>query len=368
MPQPSTGRAVSGWWVLPALVVVLAGTTASNLHDGGSAAGSAALAGLATLSLLLAGRDPVAAVLVNAGLIGAYFGLGFADGPAFLTVPAAVFLLAVQRPTRQWLPPAVGALLLVAGGLVVRGVWWDDGLEKSLWQSLGVAAMISVAGAVGAAVRSRRQAKAESAQRAVAEEQLRMAQDLHDGVGHGLAVVAMQSGVVLHLLDKPDIDRDAARRAVQAIRDTSRESLEALRAELARMAPGAPAARSPRRGVGELPVLVDRIRAGGLSVELEASHGALPAPVSETAYVVVQEALTNVLKHASAAKAKVEVRAQDDAVLVAVIDDGVGDVVVDGLGLSGMRARVEQLGGSVTVGRTADGFAVRARLPLGTPA
>ena len=144
------------------------------------------------------------------------------------------------------------------------------------------------------------------------------------------------------------------------------ESLEALRAELARMAPGAPAARAPRRGVGDLPVLVDRIRGGGLSVDLEVADGELPATASETAYVVVQEALTNVLRHASASKAKVSLRADGDALLVDVTDDGIGDAVVEGLGIGGMRTRVERLGGTLDVGRTADGFSVRARLPLGT--
>jgi signal transduction histidine kinase len=367
--HPSTARRpLSGWWVLPALLVVLAGTLASNHGSADHAGFAAGLAGLATLALLLAGHRPITAVLLNAGLIATYFALGYADGPVFLVLPVATFLLAVQQPLPRWAPTAAGAAALVASGLLARGVWRGDGLQKALWQSLAVAAMLAAAGAVGTAVRSRRQAAAERTQRAAAEEQLRMAQDLHDGVGHGLAVIAMQSGVALHLFDKDDLDRVAARRAVQVIRETSRESLAALRAELARLAPSAPAPVAPRRRLADLAVLVDRVRAGGLSVSLDASHDTVPENVDEAAYAIVQEALTNVLRHASADRAVVEVRADGDELLVSVTDDGQGGAVVEGLGISGMRARARRIGGSLRVGRTPDGFQVRAALPLRFPA
>ncbi len=364
----STGRGPSSWWVLPLLLLVLAGTLASNHDSGGHAAIAGVIAGLATLSLLLTRRQPVAAVLVNAALVAAYFALGHADGPIFLILPVATFLLAVQQPARRWAPAAAAAAALVAAGLVARGLWWDDGLEKSLWQSFAVAAMVAVAGAVATTVRSRRQAAAERGQRAAVEEQLRMAQDLHDGVGHGLAVIAMQSGVALHLLEKDDIDRAATRRAVQAIRDTSRESLEELRAELSRLTPGASAPQTPRRGLADLGVLVDRVRTGGLKVDLEVNHGTVPQVVDEAAYVIVQEALTNVLRHATADRAVVELHADRDALLVSVTDDGQGGAVHEGLGINGMRARAEQLGGTLQVGRTPNGFQVRAVLPTrGSP-
>lgn len=197
-----------------------------------------------------------------------------------------------------------------------------------------------------------------------------MAQDLHDGVGHGLAVIAMQSGVVLHLLDKPDVDRVAARRALQAIRETSRESLDALRAELSRLAPGATAPRAARRGLADLDVLLDRVRAGGLTVSVEGGvvPGSLPEAVDESAYVIVQESLTNVLRHASASRAVVALRAEAAALVVTVTDDGKGADVVEGMGISGMRARAQRLGGTLEVGRAPDGFRVRAVLPREAPA
>ena len=99
-----------------------------------------------------------------------------------------------------------------------------------------------------------------------------MAQDLHDGVGHGLAVIAMQAGVALHVLDR---DPAKARASLEAIRDTSRESLEALRSELAVMSGGAP--RRPASGLAELPALLDRVRAAGLRVEV----AGMPGEVSE---------------------------------------------------------------------------------------
>jgi signal transduction histidine kinase len=359
------GRSSSGWWVVPALVLVLAGTFASNHDVGATAVGGAVLAGLATVSLLLVPRRPAAAVLVSAALVAAYFGLGYADGPVFLLVPAAAFLVAVQQPPARWLPATAGAVAMVSAGLLVRGLWWEHELEKNLWQALAVVAVAAAAAAIATTVRSRRQTTAERAQRAAAEEQLRMAQDLHDGVGHGLAVIAMQSGVVLHLLDKPEVDRDAARRALHAIRDTSRESLDALRAELSRLAPGTSAPRAARRGLAELDVLLDRVRAGGLVVVLQGSPPALPGDVDEAAYVIVQESLTNVLRHASATRAVVELRTEGETLVVSVTDDGQGGEVVEGMGVSGMRARAQRLGGSLEVGRSADGFRVRAVLPLG---
>lgn len=365
----SAGRPLSGWWLLPALFLVLSGTVASN-HSagGGQVVVASVLAGLATVTLLLSRRRPVTTVLASAAPVSAYFALGLADGPIFLVLPAGAFLLAMQVPARGWVPAVAGAWALVAGALLLRGVWWGFGVAHSLRQGLGVAAVVAAACVVAMTVRSRRQAAAERAHRAATEEQLRMAHDLHDGVGHGLAVIAMQSGVALHLLEKDVVDRVAARRALQAIRDTSRESLEALRAELSRLSPVAAAPTAPRRGLADLPVLVERVRAGGLAVELRNDHGSVPQAVGETAYVIVQEALTNVLRHASADRALVELRGGGDVLVVSVTDDGQGSAVVEGLGITGMRARVRRLGGTLEVGRTPRGFEVRAELPLGSHA
>jgi signal transduction histidine kinase len=344
-------------------VIVLAGTLASN-HVRGQPGGvfAAVLAGAATLVLLLGRRQPVAAVLMCGLLVGLYFALGYVDGPIFLVVPTATLVVAIHHPSRRWGYAAAGSVVLVAVGLLMRG--WDGDLQKNLWQGFLVAALVAAAGAAGTTIRGRREAAAERAQRAAAEEQLRMAHDLHDGVGHGLAVIALQSGVALHVLEKEDADVMAARRALEVIRETSRESLEALRAELSRLAPDVSAPRAAHRGLADLPVLVDRFRAGGLSVSLSGVVGSVPDQVDEVAYVIVQEALTNVLRHASANRAVVSLRTEPSELLVSVIDDGRGGEVVEGLGITGMRARVQRLGGSLSVGQAPEGFQVRAVLPL----
>lgn len=368
-PSP-IGRLLSGWWLLAALFLVLSGTVASNQGlDSRRLVVAAVLAGLATVATVMAPRHPVAAGLAVGALVGGYFALGFGDGPIFLVLPAVTFLLTLHLSGRRWAATAVAAMGVASAGLLARGVWWGYGVRHSLEQSAGLVVVACAAGAVAMTVRSRRQASAERAQHAATEEQLRMARDLHDGVGHGLAVIAMQSGVALHLLDKEVVDRVAARRALQAIRETSRESLEALRTELSRLTPTASAPITPRRGLADLDVLVERIRAGGLSVELRGgSNGTVSQLVDETAYAIVQEALTNVLRHASAERAVIELRREDDRFLVTVTDDGQGSAVVEGLGITGMRSRVRRLGGTLHVGRTGRGFEVRAELPLGSSA
>lgn len=190
-----------------------------------------------------------------------------------------------------------------------------------------------------------------------------MAQDLHDGVGHGLAVIAMQAGVALHVLDR---DPAAARAALEAVRDTSREALDALRAELSHLS-GERAPRTPRRGVADVDQLIARVQAAGLEVHLDRSlTGALPPELDNTAYAVAQEALTNVLRHAGATRVVLRIEQSADTLSVTVTDDGRGGAVHDeGMGLTGMRERVAALGGTLTLGPLENGgFEVRATLPV----
>jgi signal transduction histidine kinase len=172
----------------------------------------------------------------------------------------------------------------------------------------------------------------------------------------------MQAGVALHVLDR---DPAKARESLLAIRESSRESLEALRAELSRLSrdPADAAPRTARNGLDDLPGLVARVRAGGLQVELGSHHDAVDDEVSHAAYLVVQEALTNVLRHSGAASASVDVSTESGGLLVSIVDDGQGGDVQEGLGLQGMRTRVERLGGTLRVGPVPGGFQVRASFP-----
>lgn len=363
------------WWVLIVLFISLVGTLKRDEHGYAQPTlGAGLLVLAAVLPLLWRASRPELTVLVSGAAVALYFGATFADGPIYLSVFLSMFALTLRRPVRDWLPYAGAAIVAMVIGQVVREIRVD---ENSTLGSIGwttwFIAVTAAAAAVGTAVRNRRETHAEQVRRTATEEQLRMAQDLHDGVGHGLAVIAMQAGVALHVLDQ---DPAAARRSLEAIRDTSKESLDALRAELLRLSPtqGEPAPRKPRNGLADLEVLAARVRAGGVQVLLDVdpallAPGTLPAPADEVAYIVVQEALTNVLRHAHASTAQVAVRRVPAGLEVSVTDDGRGgdtsSATGQGLGIPGMRSRVEALGGSVEAGPLPErGFRVRAVVPV----
>ncbi|WP_426242401.1 sensor histidine kinase [Nocardioides sp. LHG3406-4] len=357
------------WWVLPLAVLVAAGTAGANGAGDGTGRSqlvpAVTVAVLAALTLLLH-RWPALAIGGNGLIVATYFALGYSDGPIYLTVPLTTLVVANARPPREWWSWSAAAVTLIAVGQGVRAASSDVDWQQTAWQMLGEAALVAASGAVGTALRARREARADRVQRAAAEERLRMAQDLHDGVGHGLAVIAMQAGVALHVLDQ---EPARARASLEAIRDQSREALDELRSELARMS----GQRAPRRalpGVDAIPALVDRVRAGGLAVDLTTDPGELPAAIDHAAYVVVQESLTNVLRHARATRATVALGRRGDRLVVTVVDDGHGTVTAGqdgGMGISGMRSRVEALGGTLEAGGSAEGFRVRATVRIESP-
>lgn len=351
-------RAARRWWLVPLTFVVTGGSIAVNAgHPLPMVLGA-----LSALVLFWLWRTPELVVL-NGLLVGGYFLAGGDNGPVFLTIPVATLIAALTADVRRWLPFTVVGAVAVWAGLLVRGVR-DDVVDISSWQSLGIGALVAAAAAIGTEVRTRRRATRDRRDRAVADEKLRMAQELHDGVGHGLAVIAMQAGVALHVLDQDPVK---ARASLEAIRDTSRASLDALRSELAAISGTAP--RRPAAGLADLPALLDRVRAAGLRVDATPDV-ASPTPevaagVGEVAYLVVQEALTNVLRHAHATRASVTCEQRADRWMVTVRDDGRGSAVQDeGMGISGMRARVARVGGTLRVGPyDGGGFEVVAELP-----
>jgi signal transduction histidine kinase len=358
-------------WVLSLLVLI--GTAASNQAADVRApvlvaVGLVAVAMLPTVAPGLAahaGLPPGSPLLLTGVMTAGYFALGYADGPVFLALPAATFVVASACPVRRWVWWAAGAVAPVWLGLAADYLWWrPEAGHQLLWQGAGAAAIVAATGAVATAARSRLEARAERVGRAATEERLRMAQELHDGVGHGLSVIAMQAGVALHVLER---DPEQARTNLEAIRETSKESLEALRAELAAMS-GDAAPRRPASGTADVPALVDRVRGAGLAVEVVGTAGDVPDRVGEVCYVVVQEALTNVLRHANATRATVALERVDGvSLVVSVTDDGRGSepgAVSTGLGLGGLESRVAGVGGTFEAGPAEVGFRVRATLPL----
>jgi signal transduction histidine kinase len=213
-------------------------------------------------------------------------------------------------------------------------------------------------------------ARADAIRQSADDERLRVAQEVHDIVGHGLAAIKMQADVALHVLARKP---DQAEVALEAISRTSGQALDELRATLAMVRrTGADAERSPVPSLTRLDELRQRMAEAGVYVRLENSGeplAALPVAVDLTGYRIIQESLTNVLRHSGAGQATVGIRYEADSVLItvsnAVTEYSPGE---GGSGIPGMRERVLALGGEFTAGPSpGDGFEVRARLPTGGP-
>ena len=276
---------------------------------------------------------------------------------------------------------ALTGLAVTAVGCLIYGQANHDimsGNTGNEWSAAFFATAILAAWLAGVFVRSRREAVAQAArtaaaerqaERAVADERARMARELHDIVSHNLSVVILQAAGA-QAAGSSDTGP-----TLEKIERSGRQALVEMRRLLGVLRqPDEPAAGpelSPQPGMAELAALAEGVRAAGLPVVLviDGDPGRLPAAVDISAYRIVQEALTNVLKHAGQASAQVSVRCGADEVVIQVTDDGAGPQPAGptgGHGLAGMRERVALFGGELTAGPKPDGgFAVRARLPLG---
>jgi signal transduction histidine kinase len=297
-----------------------------------------------------------------------------ANPMTFLAGCAAVFLFAQLRDRRQ----AVAGLAAAIGveALVVRS---DPlaGFGEFVFVSMLFAVVWTIGFALGRkfeeADRARERAtraeleREERARLAVAEERARIARELHDVVGHSVSVMTVQASGVRRLL-RPDQERE--REALLVVERTGREAL----AEMRRMVgvlrrPEEAPALAPQPSLEHLQRLVDQTREAGLAVELrvEGEPVQLPVGLDLTAYRLVQEGLTNALKHAQATRAEVVVSYSDGHVEVVVSDNGRAGVGGDGggHGLVGMRERVSVYGGELDAGpQPGGGYRLRARLPL----
>jgi signal transduction histidine kinase len=294
-----------------------------------------------------------------------YLIIGYPYGPIFGSLVVAIYTGAMRLPAR---PLAIGCAVAVAGLLVhVLVVAAGPQGASALVGLIPGSAWIVVPFAVGRLVRTGRdsaaRSRAETARRYAYEERLRIAQEVHDVVGHGLAAINMQAEIALHVLPKRP---EHAQTALAAISRTSKEALDELRATLATMRSGAP--RTPGPGLAQLGELVARMSGTGVQVTVAVSgpQRSMPAAVDLASYRIVQEALTNVLRHAGPAAATVRVTYQPYALDIEVTDTGVGPAATtgDGHGIAGMRERVAALGGAFEAGpRGGGGFRVYARLP-----
>ena len=324
---------------------------------------------LGPAALAVRDRWPVAAAAVAVGAVDLYIALGFPYGPIFVSVVVALFSL-VQAGCRR-------ATLLVAGfgyaGYLVAARVDPRGDEPGLVHLALVAGWLVVVLAVSEVVRIRREQVAgqartekEEEQRRAAEQRLTLARELHDVLAHNISLINVQASVALHLIDE---DPHQARPALTNIKAASRDALQELRTALDLLRHGEEAPRAPQPGLDDLEALVAGVRAGGLAVRVERDPpiSGLPAAVELAAYRIVQEALTNVTRHARASEVVLRL-GYDDGVTIEVIDDGVGGRAEPGNGIKGMRERAAALGGTVVAGpRPGGGFGVVAHLPDGQP-
>jgi signal transduction histidine kinase len=342
-------------------------------------AGAASLVAGLAISVPLAWRRlvPLEVVLVYAvvgplqGLLGGELFSG--DPPLAGALAAGVvafYSLAAYAPDRR---ATIGLLAGVAG--MWAGVFASDAVDvQSFVFSAGLIGLAPwLAGRATRARRLRSEAlereRDQRARAAASEERQRIARELHDVVAHGVVLMVLQAQGARRILDQ---DPARARDALQAIEETGRTALEEIRGSLGILREeDAPVDLAPQPTLGDLAALIEETRRAGLTVDLrvEGDARAIPDGVDRSAYRIIQEALTNTIKHAGLVPTRVTVAYGTDELTLEVVDDGPGQSGSGdgGQGLVGMRERVRVYGGEIEAhARNGRGFVVRARIPLGT--
>jgi signal transduction histidine kinase len=367
-PQPHrhSGRAIG--LALVAVIVQVVGTTALAPSASLDLLGYGLLAG-GGLALAVRRRLPVVSLVFAAAATVAYHVL---DYPHSVTTFMAVALaaLAAGKAKRSGAIQAT-ALLSYAAWVYFARVPWGQALKIAAW-ALGIAflgyVVVNVVRMVAKLAKEQQRLSEERKRRQASEERLRIATELHDVLGHHLSLINVRAGVGLHLMDRQP---EQARAALDTIREASAEALREVRSVLDALYPtgeGAPRAPAPR-----LALLAELTADAGLQVHttISGEPRPLPAEIDRSAYRIVQEALTNVRRHAGpGATATIIIEYREDHVMVQVDDDGgagapAAEPAVEGNGIGGMRERAAALGGTLSAGPLLDGgWRVLARLPL----
>ncbi|MEU5116622.1 sensor histidine kinase [Streptomyces longwoodensis] len=369
LPWPST--------LLITAFVLLGSNFAAHAQEGERAAldpFARALLLVASGLLLWRGRRPVAVVFGTATAVAVYLGAGYPYGPVFVPVAVACFaaVVAGHRRAAWW---AVGALWAVHV-LVAQWLYrWlppagDD--RASLTQEFVLATWIVVIVAVSELARARREQwareraeRAQASRRRADEERLRIARELHDVLAHSLSVINVQAGVGLALLDS---DPEQARTALTTIKSASKEALGDVRQVLDTLRTPGDAPRTPAPGLDRMPELVEQAARAGLTVRVEGAPPRLAPGADLAAFRIVQEALTNVVRHSGSRHARVCLEDAGQSLRLRIDDDGPAtgaEAGGSGNGLAGMRERAAALGGTIEAGPRPDGgFRVLAVLPL----
>jgi signal transduction histidine kinase len=335
----------------------------------------AAAYAMCAAALIFRRRDPLAVALVIAAvLIAEFAAFGSSQGLGTFLIPLiAAYTLGEGGSLRRGL---IGMAALLAMGAV-----WDasdpsdagrltEHAGQVIWLTPWVVAFL-----FGLYWRSRRvnldqavREQAGRAERAVAEERTRIARELHDAIGHSVAVMTVQTSAVRRLLHG---DQDKERTALETVEATGREAMAEMRKIVGVLRTGDEAPDlAPPPSLAQLDRLAGNFRHAGLAVDLQITGdtAAVPPGLSATVYRVVQESLTNALKHAAARQVRVLIECREDRLEVTVTDDGRGGAAdpAKGAGLAGMRERVKVYGGTLLAGPAAGGgFTVHAVLPAG---
>ncbi|WP_207770346.1 sensor histidine kinase [Frankia canadensis] len=410
------------------------------------------LLALLAATVTLRRRSPLAMLAASALLLGTLLGAGYPHGPSFLPVVVASVSVGLRHELRVvWRAAAGATAVVLAGSALGAAQGYAPGRWEMAFQAVGAVLLCTVPALVGALARGSRaaaaQVKEEATRRRVEQERLRMAREVHDVVGHSLSVISLRAAVALHVLDRRP---EQAQLALEAIRRASVDALGELRSTLAltragqdagpagdgpgadgtggdgpgggelgvrgteiggsAAAAGYPGAgrvpdgdpvEAPLTGLGRLPSLLREVRLCDVPVQLvtdgdSARLGELPVDVDLAAFRIIQESLTNVLRHAPRASTQVRVRLAlaADRLCVDITDSpdpllpaeptagsaqpaevvgvvGVGEVTTSagaggcgGHGLTGLRERAAELGGTLTAGPVAGGWRVFAELPV----
>lgn len=350
---------------LTALTVVtlpLIATTSPAYRDPGALA--YVLVGLAAAVTLLRHRWPVTACLATTAVVAAYLVLALPYGPIFGFIVLTVYALARHRPLRVSAPTAGVCLLLELAHVPISDASLSGGIAV-----LPALAWISIPFTIGASLRAvataRMRERSAADQRLVDTERLHVSQEVHDVVGHGLAAIQMQADITLHVhAGDPERMEDALR----TISTASQDALDELRATLSSIRnESGEADRTPTPGLARARVLHEHIEAAGVHVELSVEGEVRPLhPAADVAaYRVLQESLTNVVKHSTHRSATVLIRHNTDAVMLQVTNQAPVGEPIEGTGITGMRRRVLQVGGTFHAGPgpRSDTFQVRASIP-----
>lgn len=354
--------------------------------------------------LVLAGRRrwrlPVFIIAALASL--AYYAVGFSDGPGWIGLFISLYTLTAYGDGRRTLAVAGAGIAALSAGWLTAAA----GIQPRAaigWVFFRIAASV-MAAALGESVRTRRVIAAEALERArqaertreeearsrVDAERLRIAREVHDTVAHAIAIINVQAGVTAYLLGKRP---ERAREALETIEQTSTQALHEMRAVLGVLRDSGNG-RVPHPGVGQISELTALAREAGLDIKLDVTTSSVPLPsaVDHTVYRILQESITNVIRHAGPARVTVALECAADVLEVRVTDDGArdapghvagsprpaagaavgdaggaddGSAAGTGRGIIGMRERCVLLGGELTAGpRPGGGFEVKARLPL----